>query len=347
MESLSTFFIRFNILLMSFFMSGAIVFAQADNSPTTGTTGPPTQDQIIQRAGNINNQPVGDTTGPPTPTQVQNQSGTNNASTAGSTTTSNASGGSYTPIEDVPGFEGQSQSFPQYIRNIYILAMWLAGISALVMITIGGFWYMTSAGNTSRMNTAKGIITDAIIGLVLMLTAWLILNTINPDLTRVNLTGMTSTPITGAGSTPSVGCGKIVEAGHKEVDAGCKYDQAQRNSCSGTPGYTDCSQFASDAYRQAGCKVPPNTTAAMVQVATVYDGNQSGLKAGDILVYNTGGEGHAVLCENDGCSTLTQASGHARNLVKGDNNYVVNGQYKSILKVIRASDYCSAAATSC
>ena len=208
MKNSSAFFIRSTVFFVGILVSGAIALAQADNSPTTGTTGPPTQDQIIQRAGNINNQPVGNTTGPPTPTQVQSQSGTNNTSTAtgaaaGSASSSTASGGSYTPIEDVPGFEGQTQAFPQYVRSIYILSMWLAGISALLMITVGGFWYMTSAGNTSRTGKAKGIITDAIIGLVLMLTAWLILNTINPDLTSITLSGaggVSSVTSSGGGS---------------------------------------------------------------------------------------------------------------------------------------------------
>ena len=256
----------------------------------------------------------------------------------------------YQPIENVPGFEGQAQTFPQYVRNIYILAMWLVGISALVMISIGGFWYMTSAGNTSRMNTAKGIITDAIIGLVLMLTAWLILNTINPDLTRVNFTGLSSSPTTGAGgTTPSVGCGKIVDAAHKMVDASCLYSQPQRNACTGSPGYTDCSDFTANAYKQAGCKVPPNTTAAMVQVASSFNGDRGSLKAGDAIVYNTGAHGHVVICENDGCSTITHASGVKNGLRKGVSpDYILNDpQLKSILKVLRAADYCPDAATKC
>ena len=55
------------------------------------------------------------------------------------------------------------------------------------MISIGGFMYFTAAGNNSRMETAKGIIADAIFGLVAVMVAWLVLNQINPDLVNINL----------------------------------------------------------------------------------------------------------------------------------------------------------------
>ena len=48
--------------------------------------------------------------------------------------------------------------------------------------------YLTSAGNTSAMGNAKGVITDAIIGLVLAISAWFLLNFINPDLLSGDLT---------------------------------------------------------------------------------------------------------------------------------------------------------------
>ena len=46
--------------------------------------------------------------------------------------------------------------------------------------------YATSAGNTSTAGSAKSIISDALLGLVVAMTAYLILNVINPDLVRTD-----------------------------------------------------------------------------------------------------------------------------------------------------------------
>jgi hypothetical protein len=109
----------------------------------------------------------------------------------------------YPPMEDLPGFNigtGTDQ-FKNLVEGIYKFGIWTVGIAALLMITIGGFMYMTSAGNTSKAGTAKGIITDAIYGLIVALFAWLLLNVINPDLTNINIS-MTALPSTVVSSSP-------------------------------------------------------------------------------------------------------------------------------------------------
>jgi hypothetical protein len=55
------------------------------------------------------------------------------------------------------------------------------------MIAVGGFTYMASAGNTSAIKKGKGMITDALIGLIIALFAWFILNVINPDLVNLKI----------------------------------------------------------------------------------------------------------------------------------------------------------------
>jgi len=91
---------------------------------------------------------------------------------------------------------------------LYNLALAIVVLSAVFMVSIGGFMYLTSAGNTSAMGTAKGVIFDALIGLIIALTAWLLLNVINPDLTNVSINGLSPVAVTpGAGGgvvTPPV-----------------------------------------------------------------------------------------------------------------------------------------------
>lgn len=99
----------------------------------------------------------------------------------------------YTPMEKIPGFESVGSDFPSYIIAIYRFGLWTIGIAALLMIMIGGFMYITSAGNNAAMGKAKGVITDAMIGLILALTSYIILYTINPELLQIKKISNTAT----------------------------------------------------------------------------------------------------------------------------------------------------------
>ena len=68
--------------------------------------------------------------------------------------------------------------FSLYASNLYWFFISAAVILALVMIIIGGVEYVGSAGNTSLLGDAKGRILNALLGLLLALASWLILNLI-------------------------------------------------------------------------------------------------------------------------------------------------------------------------
>lgn len=70
------------------------------------------------------------------------------------------------------------------IPKIYVFALGLVGISALIMFVYAGIMYMTAGDSTDRVGRAKGYIWNATFGLVLALISWLLLYTINPDLTN-------------------------------------------------------------------------------------------------------------------------------------------------------------------
>ena len=98
--------------------------------------------------------------------------------------------GGYVPMEPIPGTAGGTatiSTFPAYVNAVYKFAIWSVGIAALLMISIGGFMYFTAAGNTSKMESGKKIIMDALYGLLATMFAWIILNTINPNLTNIDL----------------------------------------------------------------------------------------------------------------------------------------------------------------
>ncbi|MFC1645220.1 hypothetical protein ACFL08_04295 [Patescibacteria group bacterium] len=94
----------------------------------------------------------------------------------------------YTPTVGIPGSSVEEIStFPGYLKGLYKFAVWSVGIAALLMISIGGFQYFISAGNASKTEKSKSIITDALWGLVAVMLAWLVLNVINPDLIKIDI----------------------------------------------------------------------------------------------------------------------------------------------------------------
>lgn len=70
-------------------------------------------------------------------------------------------------------------SFAKAIYN-YGLSV-IAILAAIILMGAGVIW-LTSGGNETRISQAKELISGAIIGLVILISAWIILNTINPDL---------------------------------------------------------------------------------------------------------------------------------------------------------------------
>jgi len=107
----------------------------------------------------------------------------------------------YTPMEEIPGF-GRPESAATYVVALYEFGLWTVGIAAMLMISIGAFMYLTSAGNTSAMGKAKDIIFDAIIGVILALTSYLLLYTINPAFVTID-----TSPRTGAAGSPGTSTG--------------------------------------------------------------------------------------------------------------------------------------------
>lgn len=52
----------------------------------------------------------------------------------------------------------------------------IAGIISVIMIIIGGYWYILSAGEPQKIKKAKDTILYAAIGLVISMMAWSIIN---------------------------------------------------------------------------------------------------------------------------------------------------------------------------
>ncbi len=62
------------------------------------------------------------------------------------------------------------------LTNSLNLVYFLAGAIAVIVIIAAGIMYTASAGDPSRISKAKNLITYAIVGLVVVLSAFLITN---------------------------------------------------------------------------------------------------------------------------------------------------------------------------
>ena len=76
----------------------------------------------------------------------------------------------------------EGTTLPQLVQYFFNFSIAIGGIAAFAMLVLGGFRFLTSAGNPTAQKDAKDIITSAIIGLLLLLASYLLLEVINPDL---------------------------------------------------------------------------------------------------------------------------------------------------------------------
>lgn len=81
----------------------------------------------------------------------------------------------------LPGLQNKNDPTPcDYLRALYIWGLGIVGALAVTTIAIGGFLYMTG-----QVQKGKDYILSALLGLLLLLGSWLLLNTINPDLAKL------------------------------------------------------------------------------------------------------------------------------------------------------------------
>lgn len=93
------------------------------------------------------------------------------------------------PFPDVPIKTGESGSIPwlaQYISGIYEYAIALGSLIAVIFLIVGGVKYLLAGTNISKNVEAKETIIGSILGLIIFISAYLILKLINPALTSLN-----------------------------------------------------------------------------------------------------------------------------------------------------------------
>lgn len=80
-------------------------------------------------------------------------------------------------VDQIGGKEaGNNTSLMTRFRTFVNVALFLIGALSVVMIVVGGFRYVASAGNTAGVASAKNTVVYAVVGVVVALLAYAIIN---------------------------------------------------------------------------------------------------------------------------------------------------------------------------
>lgn len=200
------------------------------------------------------------------------------------------------PAPDEPG-AGTLTDLTEYIQVVYNFLIAIVGMVAAVMMVVAGFQYLSAGGDPGAIGAAKKKIANALVGLVLALGAFTLLNTINPALlkfkplvvadvkTEISLVAWCDTLIAEGTAVTPVGtgtdCGSVgtyATSSNKDVqyclyagdcrarrdsvdtvDIGEEPDDDEKNGM-----YANCTQFASLDNKTIGekSKADPNVKLA-------------------------------------------------------------------------------------
>lgn len=105
----------------------------------------------------------------------------------------------YYPLAPLPGI-GQNgapvNNLSQYIEAIFKLLIGISAGLAVIMITVGGIEYLSTDAIGGK-SEGRERIQHALLGLLLAISAWLILNTVNPSTLFFNFNPAPVAPISG------------------------------------------------------------------------------------------------------------------------------------------------------
>lgn len=83
----------------------------------------------------------------------------------------------------------KEDQIPFFIKNFYSFSLYLAGGAAIIMLVVGGIYYLVSAASPSGQGKGKEIVIGAALGLLLIVGSYLILKTVNPELVNLQNPG--------------------------------------------------------------------------------------------------------------------------------------------------------------
>jgi hypothetical protein len=189
---------------------------------------------------------------------------------------STAFAANYTPLVGIPGLQNaQGAGLASYLNRLYVITIGIGAILAFIKIAMAGVKWSMSDVVTDK-GAAKEDIKGALLGLAILLIPFIVLNTIYPGLTSLNILGNagSSRVDLNVSSTPSPATatnGTLVQPGdvitnktvweHVCTDIGSSLIPGTENDVSGPqyyPASYDCST------QQADCGGPSYNGTSLV-----------------------------------------------------------------------------------
>jgi hypothetical protein len=126
---------------------------------------------------------------------------------------------SFKPLVGIPGVDPNAD-FGTYINVIYALSISIAGLLAVIKIMVAGVKYMLTDIVTNKED-AKRDINGALVGLLVVISAVLILNQINPQLSQSTVFRKTIDQAPGRASSASVTPAPLPSSGGSLITPEC------------------------------------------------------------------------------------------------------------------------------
>lgn len=168
--------------------------------------------------------------------------------------------------------------FVDLFINFTELILSLVGLIAVLLFIIGGIFYIISGGNPERAKRGKQIIVGTVIGSIIVMGAWLIVNFSIAALVGADLNDVTIFPVLSDEGTPTGGgdewweiaCDPVYQdcSGGADVDgqrcetAECDLNclcQASSGSCVSACEYLAASYDSAECIPETSCTIPPHT----------------------------------------------------------------------------------------
>ncbi len=203
-----------------------------------------------------------------------------------------------------------------YLEGIMMVIIGVAGILAVVMIVICGI-QMIGSPSVSQKSASKTCITNAIFGLILAFSSWLVLNTINTQLlsSDATLLGLPGAAPASPGATPVGNYAWSTTAGSCDPIAGRIVSTVPNSYCSGTPSVANapCCGYINAPVRPPTGTTPTTPRATTSPLSPIPPPTPPGPTSGGV----TFSSGDLLVLENAGFATLvvTRSSGNAAGTV--------------------------------
>ncbi|MFA5071821.1 MAG: pilin [Candidatus Pacearchaeota archaeon] len=148
--------------------------------------------------------------------------------------------------------------FSEYIIYLFNFSLGIAAVLAFIVIIAAGIKMVESRGNPSETQDAKQKIINSLIGLTVLLTSYILLTTINPDLVKIENISLGTTGITIPIITPGENPEKINNYQFEEIPIGT-LTEAILIGTSSTKNEVPCYEYEHEAYDDDGQLIIANT----------------------------------------------------------------------------------------